>query len=136
MEAARCLALQGLDRDGRVIYFGTFSKTLLPALRIGSLVLPASLVGPFSRARTIIDRHSPAVDQAELADFITDGLLERHVRRIRASWDFRPLEFPIVGELIGKLMSNSNFERTLRKASVASSFSLHARFRNARRTAA
>jgi GntR family transcriptional regulator/MocR family aminotransferase len=79
-------ALQGLDRDGRVIYIGTFSKTLWPALRIGFLVLPASLIEPFRQARAIIDRHSPAVEQAVLADFINEGLLERHIRRMRAMY--------------------------------------------------
>ena len=76
-------ALQGLDSDGRVIYLGTFSKVMLPSLRLGYLVLPPDLVDAFVAARAIADRHSPSVDQAALADFIEDGQLERHIRRMR-----------------------------------------------------
>jgi GntR family transcriptional regulator/MocR family aminotransferase len=76
-------ALQGLDGDGRVIYLGTFSKVMLPSLRLGYLVLPPDLVDAFVAARAVADRHSPSVDQAALADFIEDGQLERHVRRMR-----------------------------------------------------
>ena len=76
-------ALQGLDSDGRVIYLGTFSKVMLPSLRLGYLVLPPDLVDAFVAARSVADRHSPTVEQAALADFIEDGQLERHIRRMR-----------------------------------------------------
>ncbi len=76
-------ALQGLDTDGRVIYLGTFSKVMLPSLRLGYLVLPPDLVDAFVAARAVADRHSPSVEQAALADFIEDGQLERHIRRMR-----------------------------------------------------
>ena len=76
-------ALQGLDGDGRVIYLGTFSKVMLPSLRIGYLVLPPDLVDAFVAARSVADRHSPSVEQAALADFIVDGQLDRHIRRMR-----------------------------------------------------
>ena len=76
-------ALQGLDGDGRVIYLGTFSKVMLPSLRLGYLVLPPDLVDAFVAARSVADRHSPTVEQAALADFIEDGQLERHIRRMR-----------------------------------------------------
>jgi GntR family transcriptional regulator/MocR family aminotransferase len=76
-------ALQGLDGDGRVIYLGTFSKVMLPSLRLGYLVLPPDLVDAFVAARAVADRHSPSVEQAALADFIEDGQLERHIRRMR-----------------------------------------------------
>ena len=76
-------ALQGLDGDGRVIYLGTFSKVMLPSLRLGYLVLPPDLVDAFVAARAIADRHSPSVEQAALADFIVDGQLDRHIRRMR-----------------------------------------------------
>ena len=77
-------AMQGLDDDGRVIYLGTFSKTVFPALRLGYVIVPPSLVEAFSTARLIVDRHSSVVEQAVLADFIAEGHYARHVRRMRA----------------------------------------------------
>ena len=74
-------ALQSLDRDGRVIYVGTFSKTLFPALRIAYLVLPRSLVHPFVAAKWATDRFSATLTQEALADFITTGQFERYLRR-------------------------------------------------------
>jgi GntR family transcriptional regulator / MocR family aminotransferase len=77
-------ALQGLDGEGRVIYLGTFSKVLFPALRLGYMVVPPDLVDGFVAARALVDRHSPTLDQAALADFIADGHFARHIRRMRA----------------------------------------------------
>jgi len=74
-------ALQSLDRDGRVIYVGTFSKTLFPALRIGYLVLPRSLVPSFVAAKWAADRFSATLAQQALTDFITTGQFERYLRR-------------------------------------------------------
>ncbi len=76
-------ALQGLDQDGRVLYLGTFSKTLFPALRLGYAVLPVDLVPAFTAARSVLDVHSPILEQAVLAEFITAGYFERHLRRMR-----------------------------------------------------
>jgi len=76
-------ALQGLDQDGRVIYLGTFSKTLFPALRLGYAVVPTDLVRPFTAVRSVLDVHSPVLEQAVLAEFITAGYFERHLRRMR-----------------------------------------------------
>ena len=76
-------AMQGLDDDGRVLYLGTFSKTVFPALRLGYVIVPPSLVDAFVTARLIVDRHSSVVEQAILADFIAEGHYARHVRRMR-----------------------------------------------------
>ena len=77
-------ALQGLDNEQRVIYMGTLSKVLFPALRIGYVVAPADLVAAFVRARSLSGHQSPALEQAVLADFIRDGHFARHIRRMRS----------------------------------------------------
>jgi GntR family transcriptional regulator/MocR family aminotransferase len=76
-------ALQGLDRDGRVFYLGTFSKALFPALRLGYLVVPPDLVEAFTNARGVIDRQAPTLMQAVVADFLAEGHFVRHIRRMR-----------------------------------------------------
>jgi GntR family transcriptional regulator/MocR family aminotransferase len=75
--------LKALDADERVLYLGTFSKVMFPALRIGYLVLPRALVEPFRRAKLLADGGSPRLEQEALADFIASGAFERHVRRSR-----------------------------------------------------
>jgi GntR family transcriptional regulator / MocR family aminotransferase len=88
--AGRPLAsLQGLDQGGRVIYVGTFSKTIFPSLRIGCAVVPPDLVGIFTTARAINDTHSSLIDQAILTEFISDGHFVRHVRRMRTLYEER-----------------------------------------------
>lgn len=76
-------SLQGLDEVGRVIYLGTFSKSLFPALRLGYLIVPENLVEAFANAKAISDRHAPSVEQAILAEFIAEGHFGRHLRRVR-----------------------------------------------------
>jgi GntR family transcriptional regulator/MocR family aminotransferase len=80
--------LQGLDAErggaARVLYIGTFSKTLAPALRLGYLIVPDELVDVFRVARAIAGGHSPTLEQGVLADFIGEGHYVRHVRRVRA----------------------------------------------------
>lgn len=77
-------ALQGMDDAHRVLYVGTFSKTVFPSLRIGYLIAPPDLVQPLVRARALADGRPASVDQAILADFLTEGHFTRHVRRMRA----------------------------------------------------
>ena len=77
-------SVQGLDRRGRVLYVGTFSKVLFPALRVGYLVLPEPLVPIVAAAKWLADRHTATLEQEVLADFITGGHFERHLRRARA----------------------------------------------------
>ena len=76
-------SLQGLDPAGQVLYVGTFSKVMFPALRIGYLVLPERLVRAFSRARHVMDFCPAYLSQAALADFIEEGHFVRHIRRMR-----------------------------------------------------
>lgn len=77
-------SLQGLDTAGRVVYVGSFSKVLFPALRIGYLVVPDGLVDAFAAGHRFAAGHAPALEQAALADFIAAGHFTRHIRRMRA----------------------------------------------------
>ena len=76
-------SLQALDRSNCVIYVGTFTKMLFYALRLGFVVLPERIVNAFAAARSFVDRHPPTLDQAILAEFITDGHFGHHVRCMR-----------------------------------------------------
>jgi GntR family transcriptional regulator/MocR family aminotransferase len=76
-------SLQGLDRDLRVIYVGTFSKILFPSLRLAYVVIPPDLVEAFIEARGAMDLSSPTFHQLVLADFIREGHFGRHIRKMR-----------------------------------------------------
>lgn len=95
--------LQGLDRSGRVIYAGTMSKILYPSLRLGYLLIPAPLADAVAKLRTAMDQHSPTIDQATLARFITEGFYLSHVRRMRKIYSERRAFFI---EQFNKLLSN------------------------------
>jgi GntR family transcriptional regulator/MocR family aminotransferase len=75
-------ALQGLAPD-HVVYAGSASKTLAPGLRLGWFVMPGHLTEPMAEAKITADRGSPALEQLALADFITRGEFDRHLRRMR-----------------------------------------------------
>jgi GntR family transcriptional regulator/MocR family aminotransferase len=73
--------LQSIDRGGRVVYVGSFSKTMLPMLRTGFLVAPASLLPALRTAKQLTDWHGDLITQGALARFLDEGLLARHVRK-------------------------------------------------------
>jgi GntR family transcriptional regulator/MocR family aminotransferase len=79
-------SLQGLDAGQRVIYIGTFSKTVFPALRLGYLVVPPELVDTIARVQADVDHLAPTLEQAALADFIEEGHFTRHLRRMRSAY--------------------------------------------------
>jgi GntR family transcriptional regulator/MocR family aminotransferase len=93
--------LQSLDRAGRVVYVGTFSKTLLPMLRLGFLVAPASLQHALRVAKELTDRHGDHATQAALARFIDSGELARHVRKANRIYAVRHQH--VVSGLAGEL---------------------------------
>jgi GntR family transcriptional regulator / MocR family aminotransferase len=103
-------SLQSLDDYRRVIYVGSFSKTLAPGLRLGYVVLPPQLVDPFAALKVALEDHGPLVDQATLAGFLESGAFDSHIRRCRRVYRERqelflhlvrqkglPLNFPITG---------------------------------------
>jgi GntR family transcriptional regulator/MocR family aminotransferase len=104
-------SLQGLDRDGRVLYIGTFSKMIFPALRLGCLVVPLDLIEIFSAVRSIGGSPSTLIEQATLAEFISEGHLNRHIRRMRRLYEKRQeiLIMEIEKHLAGKIEVKKSF---------------------------
>jgi GntR family transcriptional regulator/MocR family aminotransferase len=76
-------SLQGMDEDSRVIFLGTFSKVMFPALRLGYAVIPRDLVGLFAAAREVMDWSPPSLYQAAMTEFMKEGYFARHVRKMR-----------------------------------------------------
>ena len=124
--------LATLDRAGRVIYCGTFSKTLAPALRLGFAVVPAPLVPAFVRLGTLMDRGIDTLNQAILAEFMRQGLLAPHIRRMRTEYARRrsallaaiarhapsiePIPAPGGLHMVGRLPDGSTKRRQCRPA--------------------
>lgn len=105
-------ALQGMDRNDCVIYMGTFSKSIAPAIRIGYMVLPESLLKKYKKETQFYSSTVSRVDQRILSQFITGGFFERHLNRMREIYKgkhdillsaLKPLEkyFEIGGEFAG-----------------------------------
>lgn len=86
-------SIRSIDRFGRVIYVGTFSKALFPALRVGYFVLPPALVGPFRNAVALMLRGPPMATQMALAEFIAEGHFATHLRRMRDLYATRRQDF-------------------------------------------
>ncbi|WP_329520017.1 MocR-like pyridoxine biosynthesis transcription factor PdxR [Spirillospora sp. NBC_01491] len=107
--------LQSLDGDGRVLYVGTFSKIMRPALRLGFLVAPPALHEAFRLARYVSSWHADLPVQAALARFIDEGLLARHIRASRRRYQTRH-------ERIGELLARDFADRL---AIVPSAAGLH-----------
>ena len=104
-------ALQGLDRNGRVIYIGTFSKVLFSSLRLGYLIVPEDLLDAFVTARWISDRCSPWVEQSALSDFISEGHFASHIRRMRALYmERRSAMIKSIREYLGGLLEIGDTE--------------------------
>ena len=82
-------ALRGMDTTGRVIYAGSFSKTMLPSLRLGFVVVPPALRRAVQAAKYVTDWYSPAAPQAALASFFERGWYARHLRRMRNLYQAR-----------------------------------------------
>ena len=76
-------SLQSLDRNGQVIFAGSFNKTLVPSLRLGYAIVPYTLLESFKNCKLIHSRHHPVFDQAILTDFIEQGHYNRHLRKMR-----------------------------------------------------
>lgn len=79
-------ALAGLDHHGAVIYMGTFSKSIGAGIRLGYIVVPSELIAPARTVKTLLDNGHAWLDQATLADFISSGAYERHLRKIRHTY--------------------------------------------------
>lgn len=82
-------SLQGMDQDARVVYVGTFSKVLFPALRLGYVVIPEDLIAAFSSALNAVSIFCSPLYQTVLTDFIREGHFARHIRRMRMLYERR-----------------------------------------------
>ncbi|MBV8476100.1 MAG: PLP-dependent aminotransferase family protein [Acidobacteria bacterium] len=107
-------ALQGLDRAGVVIFAGSFTAVLFPALRLGYLVVPEDVVDVFAAAASVSTHHPPLLEQAILCDFITEGHFARHVRRMREMYAERLSAFlKQVQQQLAGVLEISNIEAGL-----------------------
>jgi GntR family transcriptional regulator/MocR family aminotransferase len=97
--------VQALDRAGRVIYVGSFSKTVAPGLRVGYLVLPPSLMDAVRLTRLASDMHTSVAEQAVLAEFLAGGHFARHIRRTRELYRQRQADMlALAAEIMPELL--------------------------------
>jgi GntR family transcriptional regulator/MocR family aminotransferase len=107
-------AMQGFDRNGLVIFAGSFSKVLFPSLRLGYLVIPPDLMALFAATISLTVRHAPLAEQAVLCDFITEGHFGRHLRRMREVYAERlSVLLEAAREKLAGLLEISNIEAGL-----------------------
>lgn len=104
-ESRPIASLQGLDTKSRVIYIGTFSKVLFPALRLGYIVVPFDLMDRFLTMRRVLDLGPPTFHQEVLADFIEEGHFARHIRRMRLHYgDLRRVLFDSISRTLNDMV--------------------------------
>lgn len=107
-------AMQGLDRSGVVVFSGSFSAVLFPALRLGYLVVPPDMVDIFAAAESVSTHHPPLLEQAILCDFITEGHFARHIRAMRGLYAERlSVLVELARERLSGLLEISNVEAGL-----------------------
>lgn len=107
-------ALQGLDRAGVVIFGGSFSAVMFPAMRLGYLVVPPEMVDVFAAAQSVSTHHPPMLGQAVLCDFIREGHFARHIRRMREVYAERlAVLLKAAREKLAGVMEISNVEAGL-----------------------
>jgi GntR family transcriptional regulator / MocR family aminotransferase len=107
-------ALQGLDRNGLVLYAGSFSKVMFPSLRLGYLIVPPDLADYVAAMISVSTRHAPLLNQAVLCDFMVEGHFGRHIRRMREVYAERlSVLLECAKEHLVGLMEISNIEAGL-----------------------
>jgi GntR family transcriptional regulator/MocR family aminotransferase len=107
-------ALQGLDRSGVVVFGGSFSAVMFPAMRLGYLVVPEEMIDVFAAAQSVSTHHPALMGQAVLCDFITEGHFARHIRRMREVYAARlGVLLEEVGEKLGGFVDISTVEAGL-----------------------
>ena len=110
-------ALQGLDENGAVVYAGSFSKVLFPALRLGYMVVPSGLTDYCGAILSLTIRHAPLLEQLVLSDFMTEGHFGRHLRRMREVYAERlSVLLEEARQRLGGLLKISNVEAGLQTA--------------------
>ena len=96
-------ALKSLDRDGRVLYAGTFSKVLFPSVRLAYLVVPESQIQRFGQISQTFSGGPPNLTQAIVTDFITEGHFARHIQRMRRLYgERREIAAAGLGDILGE----------------------------------